>query len=174
MDITRLHLLLNYYPSIGMVIGVLILLAGFWFKNQRAKKFSMKLFIALALFTFPVFVTGEMAGSIPGAYSGAHAEALNKHKSLARPSFLLIEATGALAIVGLALMRRRPEREQLALITLALFAAASMLVVLTATYFGRQVKFAGQVSTIVSSSDLHRQALKTTDGNDTEKQIWHA
>ena len=160
MDITRLHLLLNYYPSIGMVIGVLILLAGFWFKNQRAKKFSMKLFVALALFTFPVFVTGEMAGSISGAYSGAYAETLNKHKSFARPSFLLIEATGALAIVGLALMRRGSEREQLALITLALFAAASMIVVLTATYFGRQVKFAGPPATVVSNADLQSQAGK--------------
>ena len=65
METAEIHLMLNYYPLIGMVIGILLLLIGLGLKSERVKRISLAIFIATALITLPAFVTGGTTGDRP-------------------------------------------------------------------------------------------------------------
>jgi hypothetical protein len=145
MDATKLHLILNYYPAFAAVIGTVLLAVGVWSGSEKLKRASLKLLIVIAAFTFPVLVTGEIAGGSGqrnGTYTGVTMESLEGHKSFARPTFLLIEICGIAAFVGLLLMQRGSNAVRWVLpLTLVLSIAASVAAVAT-IHMGRQVKWA--------------------------------
>lgn len=141
MDAYKLHLILNYYPAIGFVIGTLMMVGGYWRRSDGLKRMALKLFLGLAVFTFPVSATGEIAGA-NGAYSGMTAEGLVQHKNFARTAFLLIEATGIAAIVGLVMMRRGAGAARTGTLITLVLSVISCGVVLTTVYLGRQIKWA--------------------------------
>ena len=142
MDAIKLHLLLNYYPAIALVIATLLLAGGYWRKNERLKSAALKVLIVTAVFTFAVYVTGEIAAATPGAYVGATAESLAQHKSFARPAFLLIEVTGIAALIGLVMMRRGSAKARGSVMATFALSLVTSCLVLTTVHFGRQVKWA--------------------------------
>jgi hypothetical protein len=149
MDATKLHLILNYYPAIAIVIGTVMLAASFWRGSERLKRASLKLFIIVAAFTFPVLVSGEVAGGSGernGTYTGVTAESLERHKSLARPAFLMVEACGIAAFAGLLLMRRGSTAVRWVLPLTLVIAIAASAAAMTTIYLGRQVKWAAMAS----------------------------
>ena len=152
MDVLQAHLLLNYYPAIGMVAGALMIMAGYVFKSEGIKRASLKLFIAIALLTFPAYVTGEIGGSRnKESYTGPYAESLQRHKDAARPTFLLAELVGITALTGYFLLRRGSAKAGWALhATLVLSIAASGALIWT-VLAGRHVKWSGTSKTAVSS-----------------------
>jgi uncharacterized membrane protein len=145
MDAAKLHLILNYYPAVACVIGTVLLAVGMFRGSERLKRASLKLFIIVAVFTLPVLVTGEMAGGAGkrnGTYTGVMAESLERHKSLARAAFLMVEVCGVAAIFGLLLIGRGSNAVRWVLpLTLVIAFAASVAVVAT-IHLGRQVKWA--------------------------------
>lgn len=141
MDALKLHLILNYYPAIGLFIGALMMIGGFWRRSDRLKRAAMKVFLVIAVFAFPVYVAGEIAAASDGAYTGA-TESLNLHKGFARPAFLLIELTGLAAIVGLVAARRCHHALRWTSPAILLLAVITCGVVLTTVYLGRQAKWA--------------------------------
>ncbi len=141
MDAFKLHLILNYYPAIGLAVGTLMMIGGYWRRSDGMKRKAMKLFIVMAVFTFPVYVTGEITAA-DGAYAGVTAESLARHKGFARPAFLLIEATGIAAIVGLIMKRRGARAARSGILITLVLSVISCGVVLTTVYLGRQVKWA--------------------------------
>lgn len=144
MDTLKIHLLLNYYPAIGMVFGTILIVAGYWLRSERIKRGSLKVFVAVALFTFPAYVTGEIGGAQNrSTYTGPYMESLQKHKDAARPTFLLTEVVGVVSLLGLILLRRGSasgRRAVLAALTLSLISSAALLWTVLA---GRQVKWSG-------------------------------
>lgn len=145
MDATKLHLILNYYPAIAILVGTLMLVVGLFRGSEKLKRASLKLFIVVAAFTFPVFVTGEIAGGNGhrnGTYMGATGESLDRHKSLARPAFLMIEACGIAAFAGLLLMRRSSNALRWMLPLTLMISIASSVAVVATIHLGRQVKWA--------------------------------
>lgn len=176
MDASKLHLLLNHYPVIVMIVGVTILLTGIWRKNSRAILFSFKLFFAAALIVLPVYVAGEMAGGSAGkTYFGAHAEALNTHKSSARTAFILMEFTGLVSLIALIFnLRNRAIPDRLVWVLLVLSLASCGLIGYT-THLGRQVKWAdvGSCVRFPAQSQMNIFDLKTKRNN-MEMKLWHA
>lgn len=145
MDATKLHLILNYYPAFATVIATVLLATGLLRKSDRLKRASLKLLIVIAAFTFPVFVTGEIAGGSGernGTYAGVRAESLDRHKSLARPAFMLIEVCGVVAIFGFVLVGRGSSAARWVVPLTLFISIASSVAVLATVHLGRQVKWA--------------------------------
>ncbi len=146
MGVLRIHLMLNYYPLIGMVVGVVFMVVGFWRKNDRVKKISLTLFVLVAAFSLPAFVTGEIAGK--AEYTGSSGAALTLHKDAARKTIIAIEAVGLVAIVGLILLRRRSDRARWVVVASLILSISACLLAAYTTYLGRQVKWAGLLNVI--------------------------
>jgi uncharacterized membrane protein len=96
----HLHLLLNHFPIVGSFIGVGLLLASFFGKNDDLRRSGYIVFVGIALITIPAFLSGFAAQEMlkgPGI-----SEALvRRHESSALLSIWFMEVTGALALIGL-------------------------------------------------------------------------
>jgi hypothetical protein len=119
MSLAHVHLLLNHFPTIGMIIGVGLLLAAIARKSADLTRASLVIFVGIALLTIPTYVTGNAAreevckapqGSppnlCPDPYPGVSEAAAEAHEAAALPALALIEITGAFAWLGLWQFRR--------------------------------------------------------------------
>jgi len=165
MDALKLHLLLNYYPAIGFILGSLVFVTAIRFKGLSAQRFGLKMVFFFALLTIAVVLTGEIASHTGGAYTGSRAGALEGHKFMATAAFAGVTATGIAALIGLMRGRRDPERGKSVYTIFLILAAISSVLLVTAILRGRQVKWAVQIP------DPSPAVLRSID---TEKKLWHA
>lgn len=163
MDVLKLHILINYYPAIGIIIATLLLGGGMWFGRNGAKRFALKLFVALAVLTFCVALAGEAASWTYAAESGERMAALSGHKHFATTALAATVITGILSVIGLTRRRNdKDRRSSFYAIVLVLAIAASTLLVLTILR-GRNIKWA------VSGHNAIFTRLIVTENN-----LWHA
>ena len=146
MEAQKIHLMLNYYPVIGMVIGVIFLLIGSRKKSGRITRIGLVAFMVVALLALPALVTGEVAGSALGTSAGAYADALTKHKEMARMTIVAIEATGLAALIGLFMFRCKSEPAKWFTAAVMVLSLAACGLAAYTTHLGRQVKWAGSAS----------------------------
>ena len=101
MDFVHLHLLLNHFPIIGIIVGTGLFLSSFLVHAESLRRSSLIVFVAIALLTIPAFVTG-MGAQVKDVEEGAVAEALvQRHLGSAELSIWFVEVTGALAAIAL-------------------------------------------------------------------------
>lgn len=148
----KLHVLLNYYPAIGMVMATLALVAGLWFRNGRFVGFVLKAFVVLAILTLFVVLTGEFASWAVDRYSGDRKEALQAHKISATIAFAATTLTGIAA--GIALFRGRGDsgRGKWATVAALVLAIAASAVLVATIFKGRYVKWADTTATSAATT----------------------
>ena len=61
MNWAHVHLLLNHFPTIGMIIGLGVFVTAIAAKSDDLKRASLVIFFAIALLSIPAFVTGTSA-----------------------------------------------------------------------------------------------------------------
>ena len=105
-DLAHVHLLVNHFPTIGMILGLGLLLLSFIRKNDHLKKVSLEVLFLIALATLPVYVSGQAAAETLKGQSGVSAEAIMAHNDAALASFIMMEITGFFAWLVLWRMRR--------------------------------------------------------------------
>lgn len=62
MDATQAHIYFNYIPLTGTVIGIVMLVIGFWKDSRLFTRTSLALLILTAILMLAVYATGEIAG----------------------------------------------------------------------------------------------------------------
>src|SRR5579883_595538 len=117
MDWTHLHLLLNHFPTIGMVTGLGLLLVSLAGSNDL-KRASLLIFFGISLLTIPIYISGNIAHRsicnfppmTPEAATcmapGIPDAAIKAHESAAVWGFLFMEVLGAFSWLGLWQFRR--------------------------------------------------------------------
>jgi len=103
MNATHLHLLTNHIPIVGVIIGLLILTAGFIFRNTAVKRTALAVFVFAALLAVPAFLTGEGAEELIEDMTGISHRLIEEHEDKAAVFIWLIEVTGILATATLIL-----------------------------------------------------------------------
>ncbi len=64
MNLAHLHLLLNHFPTVGMILGLAIFLAALLWNSDHLKRTSLGVFLAIALIAMPTYMTGNAAQEI--------------------------------------------------------------------------------------------------------------
>ena len=100
-DLTHLHLLLNYVPIIGLVLGLAVLLVALLASNDRLTQAGFVVFFLGALVTFPTFVTGYAAHTAIQARPDYSAAAVQAHQATALLATAFMEIVGVIAWFGL-------------------------------------------------------------------------
>lgn len=101
MNAAQIHLALNHAPLFLSIIGGAILILGMIRKNESFKTIALFMLIAAALFTAPVFLTGEGTEELVEKLSGVNEGAIEEHEEMAKISMIIIAATGVVALIGL-------------------------------------------------------------------------
>jgi uncharacterized membrane protein len=107
MNLSHLHLLLNHFPTIGMVVGLVLFLAAIAVKSDDLKRASLTTFFAIALLAIPTFVTGTAAQLALSDTPDISKSLVIQHENVAFIALCAMELTGALAWLGLWQFRRR-------------------------------------------------------------------
>jgi hypothetical protein len=128
MDATKLHLLFNYFPFAGTVIGPIMLIYGKWRARENVQMIGLGILVLTAILTLIVFGTGESAGKGANLMIGQVWTNIQNHRVSALPTFAAIEATGVFALFGaINLMRKKALTKWLITIVLALSLASIVL-----------------------------------------------
>ena len=119
MDATHIHLLLTHFPIVGTIIGIVILIYGLYSKNESIIKVSLGTFVAMALLTIPVFLTGEDAAETVENIPGVLENTIEAHEELAETAIWLMGLLGVLSIINLyAIFKKFPFTRTITLVTL--------------------------------------------------------
>src|ERR1041385_3970700 len=115
MNLAHIHLLLNHFPTVGMIIGIGLFLIGLAGKIDDLKRASLVVFLGIGLLTLPTYMSGNAAqemiciaqnAAAPCADAGVSKALIEKHEGAALLAFIFMEFTGAFAWLGLWQYRR--------------------------------------------------------------------
>ncbi len=123
------HLLVNHFPIVGTIIGMLILLAGIILKNITVKQTGLGTLIFAALSSSVALFTGDPAGDAVKGLPGVMESMIDHHENIAYSSLWVLVPMGLLAALAFySLWKKERSGNTLTLITffISLFAVGMM------------------------------------------------
>jgi hypothetical protein len=80
---THVHLLLNHFPTIGFIIGIILFVAGLIARSDHIKQAALVVFVGIALLTIPTYVTGDAARHALEGKEGVSDSLMLQHETAA-------------------------------------------------------------------------------------------
>lgn len=139
MNAAQIHLALNHVPLFLSLTGGLILILGMIRKNESFMNLSLFLIIAAALFTAPVFLTGEGTEEIVEGIPGIQESAIENHEDMAKISLIVIIITGTAALAAL-VFRKNTRIKALFMPLVLLLSLASFAVMAQTAHLGGKIR----------------------------------
>lgn len=148
MNLAHIHLLLNHFPTVGMIIGIGLFLLALIGKSDDLKKASMVVFLGIALLALPTYMSGNAAqekicvaqGKNPCADPGVSRSLIEQHEGAALLALVFMEITGALAWLGLWQYRRKARFSRANLAAVAFFALVCFGLMSQAANIGGEIR----------------------------------
>jgi hypothetical protein len=83
MNTAHIHLLLNHFPSIGMIMGLGLFLVGLIRKSDELKQLSLLIFVLLSLIAMPTYMSGNVTDLAISYRADYNFDLVEAHQSLA-------------------------------------------------------------------------------------------
>jgi hypothetical protein len=106
-DLVHLHLLLNHFPTVGMIVGLGLFLLGLLTRSEDLKRGALAVFFAIALLSLPTYMSGYSAQKSLRGVRTVSQDVIDLHQRSALLALIFMEATGVVAWYGLWYSRRR-------------------------------------------------------------------
>ncbi len=135
----HVHLMINHFPVIGVLGGILLLAYALVKKSEEVKMVSLGVFVLVALVTIPVFLTGEGAQDVVKHIPGVTETYIGRHEELAELTLVLMEILGILALTALVLLKLRGAIPTIIVILVLVMS------LITATAVGITANLGGQI-----------------------------
>lgn len=140
MSAAHVHLVLVHFPIVGTIIGVAILTLGFITKKDSINAVALALFVAMALVTIPVFLSGHEAEhqveKLPGVTRGY----IHQHEEMAHKAIWVMGALGVLSALTLIAMWKDLSFKKPLLIAVCVGSLATAGVFIYLGYLGGQIR----------------------------------
>ncbi len=164
MNASQIHLALNHVPLFFSIIGGLVLIYGFIRKNESIKILSLYFMIVAALFTIPVYLTGEgteeMVEKLPGVSEGM----IEEHEEMAKIGLIIIIITGITAL-GALVLKKRESLLKPVLILSAVLSFATFGVLAQTAHLGGQIRHSEIRNSTVVSTESENANIESDDKN---------
>jgi uncharacterized membrane protein len=108
MNGVHVHLLLNHFPVIGILIGLVVFTLGVWRRNDSWTRLALGLFAAVALVAAATMLTGEAAEGAVENLPGVSESIIGTHEDAAKLAAIGTYVLGAISLTALLWIRRRP------------------------------------------------------------------
>jgi uncharacterized membrane protein len=138
MNWPHIHLIINHFPVIGFIFGLLFVLYAMLRKSEELKKTSLGFFVLVALITVPVYFTGDQAGDVMERLPDVSKSLVEQHEEAASVALTGAVILGIVAAGGLFFFRRAAAIPRwLMMLALILTIAVNGLVAYTANLGGQ-------------------------------------
>lgn len=101
MNWAYVHVVINHFPIVGVIIAALILIAGLLFKNEGIRISGLGTLIFSALMAVVADLTGDPAKDAVRALPDVAASLINRHEDMASIGLFIIIPAGLLAALTL-------------------------------------------------------------------------
>ncbi|MFA5970828.1 MAG: hypothetical protein WC780_00655 [Lentimicrobiaceae bacterium] len=101
MNWAYLHIIVNHFPIVGVIIGSLILIAGMGFKNEGIKISGLSTIIFAALMAVIADLTGDPAKEAVKGMPDIVGSLISKHEDMASVALFLVIPAGLMAALTL-------------------------------------------------------------------------
>jgi uncharacterized membrane protein len=140
MNWTHVHLLLNHFPTVGMIVALGMFIAAIVWKSDDLKRASLGVFFFIALLAIPTFVTGTSAKLALEHTPGVSKAMIDAHETAAFEALWFMELTGGLAWWGLWQYRRMSRVPQGTLTAILLTGLVSFGLMTRAASIGGEIR----------------------------------
>jgi hypothetical protein len=138
MNLAHIHIVLNHVPSLGSVLGLLMLAVAIYTKNDALKKSSFGLLVLIALATLPTYLSGNGARQVIAKQPAVSLGLVEVHQNAAMLTLIAMTVAGTFAWFGLWEIRRFSRAGSLTTMGSLLTAAvASVLILYTGSLGGK-------------------------------------
>ena len=138
MNWPHLHLIINHFPVVGFLFGLLFVAYAMIRKSEELQKTSLGFLVLVALVTVPVYFTGDQAGDIVKRLPDVSKSLVDQHGEAASVALTGAVMLGLIAASGIFFFRRAaaiPRRFMV--LTLILTIAVNGLIGYTANLGGQ-------------------------------------
>ena len=153
MNWAYVHVIINHFPIVGVIIGTVILIAGMVFKNEGIKISGLGTIVFAALMAVVTDLTGDPAKEAVKGLPDVVQSLVNKHEDIASIALFLIIPAGLMAALTLySIWKKEKSVNFLLIITLVL----SLVSCGAMTYVGRT---GGQIRHTEFRNDATKQYI---------------
>lgn len=164
MNSAQIHLALNHMPLLLSLLGGILLIIGMIKKNASFKSLSLYLLIAAALFTAPVYLTGEGTEEMVEHLTGVNESAIEKHEDMAKITMIIISITGVISLIGL-LLHKNLRFSKLILGIALVLSFASFGTMAQTAHLGGLIRHSELQNGSVSENDKKNEIIKVDKKN---------
>jgi hypothetical protein len=136
MNAAHQHLLINHFPIIALILGVLVMLIGILAKSSVTRRVALLLFLVAGTTSLVSDSTGEGAEEIVEHLPTANHDLIHEHEEHAEAMMPFMWGIMLLSVIALFLEWKQKSMAMIASITV-------LLVGMIATYFAREVGNSG-------------------------------
>lgn len=101
MNPAHLHLIVNHFPLISLILGFLVILSGLILRSETVKRTAYCIFIFAAAMALAAFLTGDGAEQAIVNVAGVEENYIHTHEEMAETFAILCYILGAFSILGL-------------------------------------------------------------------------
>jgi hypothetical protein len=151
MSDQMLHHLFNHIPSIGQIIGLLLLVYSIMIKSAPVTKAALLVILVSAIAVMPANATGEGAEESTEELAGVSHDQIHRHEEAAESAFVITLISGAIALVSLVASWRKWSFANAANWVLLLAGAVSIYFLVIASHEGGLIRHPEMGNTAVQS-----------------------
>ncbi|MGD9728785.1 MAG: hypothetical protein AB7P76_11340 [Candidatus Melainabacteria bacterium] len=100
MNYAHWHLMMNHFPILGMVFGVILWVIAMRTNQPLLYRTALGWFIALAVLALPVYFTGQNSHEILHGLPGITDDVIDIHEQWGTYTLIVSLMTGILALIG--------------------------------------------------------------------------
>jgi uncharacterized membrane protein len=124
MNDAHLHLVVNHLPIVGLLIGILVLIAGLILNKTEVKLTALGIFIFSALASIAANYTGEGAEEVVENIPGMSETLIHTHEEHAETFLTLTLILGAVSLLGFTAALKKSKHTKLLMVLILLLALA--------------------------------------------------
>lgn len=140
MDLAHLHLLLNHFPTIGVIIGGGLYIVALIAKSNDLKLASLVILLGMALIAIPTYVSGNGAQDAIKALPGVSKTLIETHEGTAFVGLGFMEVMGAFAWLALWQYRRLRRIPGWNLTVILFLVLVSLAIMIQASNLGGEIR----------------------------------
>ncbi|MEX0995575.1 MAG: hypothetical protein WDZ45_00840 [Flavobacteriaceae bacterium] len=163
MNDIHLHLALNHFPLIGLLIGILVLLVGFLIRKEQIKATALGIFIFSALMAIAANYTGEGAEHAIENLPGISEHYIETHEDAAEVFLIMMLVLGGVSLINLFLAIKKMKLAVYGYILVILLALSSAFAATNVGISGGEIRHTEIRADGTANSPVPDKKVKTED-----------
>ncbi|MCL8008343.1 hypothetical protein M8845_13005 [Gelidibacter japonicus] len=127
MNDVHFHLVVTHLPIVGVLIGFLVLLTGYFTKSPQVKTTALGIFIFSALSAIAAFYTGEAAEDIVENLQGISETLIHTHEEQAELFYIMMLILGGASLVTMFIQYKKSTFAKYGFIVVLLLSVSSIV-----------------------------------------------